>query len=229
MSRLAFVLAVNCGSSPQTAPQPQPVATLAPAAVEALCITNGEIGTAGDSASIRSPVVRGFAHHTTGEAAALDVVYRGKTDTIVALASGDVRAQLGLKLRAADGCNLVYVMWRIEPAPQIVVQIKANPGKHTHKDCGRNGYIRVKPMNVGKVFVPSPGSAHRLRAEIDGDSLVAWLDDRMIWQGTLPAAARELRGPAGFRTDNVKADVTLLVAPDPSGETTKCTTSRYDD
>ena len=27
----------------------------------------------------------------------------------------DARRQVGLKLRARDGCNVVYVMWRIEP------------------------------------------------------------------------------------------------------------------
>jgi hypothetical protein len=45
-----------------------------------------------------------------------------------------------------------------------------------------------------------------LRASIRGDELRAWIDDRLVWQGALPEAARELAGPAGLRTDNVRLD-----------------------
>ena len=41
---------------------------------------------------------------------------------------GELRRQFGLKLRAQDACNLVYVMWRIEPASKLVVSIKCRTG-----------------------------------------------------------------------------------------------------
>ena len=42
------------------------------------------------------------------------------------------------------------------------------------------------------------------------------MDERIVWQGTLPDGATKLHGPAGFRTDNVQADLLLLVAQDPT-------------
>jgi hypothetical protein len=212
------IAALGCGRSAAPA-KSDPTAKLSPAKTAGLCITKGTVGPAEGQVlretRVDDPVVRGFAKGSTGDAAAIDFVYRGKTDTSVPLASGDVRAQLGLKLRAADGCNLVYVMWRFEPKPEVVVQVKSNPGKHTHEECGANGYTRVKPAKSAKVFPPVVGASHRMWAELDGDSLVAWIDDRIVWQGTLPDV-KDLQGPAGFRTDNVKADLALLVAADPS-------------
>ena len=37
------------------------------------------------------------------------------------------------KLRAEDACNLVYVMWRIEPQSRLVVSVKRNPGQHARR------------------------------------------------------------------------------------------------
>ena len=228
MRYLAVAFVLGCGGS-STPPKSEPTAKLAPAAADTLCITKGDVAVANDRTRIEQSVVRGFARGTSGDAAALDFVYRGKTEVAVPLASGDVRAQVGLKLRAEDGCNLVYVMWRIEPKPEIVVQIKSNPGKHTHEECGANGYTRVKATKSAKVFPPVPGTTHRMWAEIDGDSLVAWMDERIVWQGTLPDGASKLHGPAGFRTDNVQADVLLLVAQDPNAPAEKCPGAKPDD
>jgi hypothetical protein len=61
------------------------------------------------------------------------------------------------------------------------------------------------------------GVEHVLEASIDGDTLTAKLDGEIVWQGVLPAAARELDGPAGFRSDNVSYDAELRVAPAPRG------------
>ena len=217
LMRVASVLLIStaaCKSS-SAPPKVTPTAKLAPSSATDICVTKGTVGKA-DGQVIRTTrvddaVVRGFNKTSSGDAAAIDFVYRGKTETITPLASGDVRAQLGLKLRAEDGCNLVYVMWRFEPKPEVVVQVKSNPGKHTHEQCGANGYTRVKATKSAKVFPPVPGSSHRMWAELDGDALTTWVDDRIVWQGTLPDVA-DMHGPAGFRTDNVKADLTLLVA-----------------
>ena len=63
------------------------------------------------------------------------------------LASGEMRRQFGLKLRAEDACNLVYAMWRIEPESKLVVSVKSNPGQHTSAQCGNRGYQNIKPLH----------------------------------------------------------------------------------
>ena len=51
------------------------------------------------------------------------------------------------------------------------------------------------------------GDKHTLRAAISGDDLTAWIDEHVVWRGTLPASARTLVGPAGFRSDNLAFDL----------------------
>jgi hypothetical protein len=41
----------------------------------------------------------------------------------------------------------------------------------------------------------------------------------VVWQGRLDRSARELAGPAGVRTDNVKLDVELLTRDGGGGST----------
>lgn len=209
-----------CGHASQAAPAPDDgkprvpevlVETIAPAA---LCITHGAAPAATDvGAVIDAPTFRAVAPGTTGEAAALAFTYGGETDAAVALASGKVRRQLGVKLRAANGCNLVYVMWRLDPKPKLEVSIKVNPGAKDHEDCGADGYTKVKPTRSSPVPHLSPRSSHTLRAELRGDELVAWIDDRLAWRGVLPAAARSLHGPSGLRSDNMIFRLDAFSAP----------------
>jgi hypothetical protein len=105
------------------------------------------------------------------------------------------------------------VMWRLDPTPKLDVSIKLNPLKKTHEECGADGYAKVRPHK--KTFVPAfeYGKTHTLRAEIVGDELYAWIDDQLLYQGTLPDTARALKGPAGVRSDNVKFDLVSLSAP----------------
>ncbi len=201
-------LALACGSA-DTSPMAITPKALPSIPLDTLCATHGDVHIAGDRAQVRDPEVRAFARATSGDAAALAFTYLGPSETTSTLASGDVRAQLGLKLRASDGCNLVYVMWRFEPTPAVVVQVKHNPGQHTAKECGANGYTRIKAAKSAKVAAPVAGSQHVLQAEIDGDDLVAWADGKVVWQGRLGGQAGELVGPVGIRADNVQADVEL--------------------
>lgn len=200
LRRMLVVLAA-CHSA-EVAGEPAKVAL---AKVSEVCVTKGELA----KRSIAVPAIRGFGRATTGEAARLEFTYRGPTEQVSELASGDVRSQIGLKLRAADGCNLIYVMWRVEPKPGIVVQVKRNIGQTTHEQCGANGYTRIKAAKSKKVQAPEVGSTHTLNAQIDGDDLTVWADNRVVWQGALPDTARDLKGPAGFRADNVIADIEL--------------------
>jgi hypothetical protein len=176
-----------------------------------LCVTRGAIA----KAAITEPTVRAVAPSAAGDAAQLAFTFKGDAQTSRALANGQDRRQVGLKLRAQDGCNVVYVMWRLDPKPKLDVSVKRNPGKRTHEECGADGYTKVKPTRR----VPPPpaliaGAAHTLRAEIQGDELFAWIDGTLAWQGRLPNEARALSGPAGLRTDNVElANLELSAAP----------------
>ena len=191
-------------------PQGPPMIKLPPIASDALCVTKG---AARIGERVTQPTVRAFAHDTSGEAAALTFTYQGETAHTRALASGQERRQLGLKLRAANGCNLVYVMWRLDPKPKLEISVKHNPGMTTHRECGASGYTKVKPLEQIAAPPLVAGETHTLRAQIDGDELTAWIDDRPAWRGTLPAHARELSGPAGLRSDNLAFDLVAFSAP----------------
>jgi hypothetical protein len=72
--------------------------------------------------------------------------YLGPTQEVSRLGNGEVRSQFGIKLRAQDTCNIVYIMWHFSPDQKIAVSVKRNPGQGTHEDCLDNGYINnIKP------------------------------------------------------------------------------------
>ncbi|HEY5946099.1 MAG TPA: hypothetical protein VIV40_11440 [Kofleriaceae bacterium] len=183
-----------------------------------LCITKGAM----TQATIEEPTVRGYARGFGGDAAALTFTYKGETFETRELAGGQARRQIGLKLRAQDSCNVVYVMWRLDPKPQLDISVKQNPLMKTHEECGATGYTKIKPHK--KTFVPAfeYGKTHTLRAEIVADELYAWIDDKLLWQGTLPETARAIKGPAGMRSDNVKFDLVSLSAPKGEGTAPAC-------
>lgn len=210
MRRMLLVMTIlgGCGG-PRAEASPGPT-DLQPVPHADLCVTKGTI----DRGAIAEPTVRAFALQSHGDAAQLSFTYAGEPEKLRGLASGQLRRQVGLKLRAADSCNVVYVMWRLDPRPKLEVSVKHNPGMRTHEECGANGYTKVRPGHAAPVAAFQPGEAHVLRAEIRGDELLAWIDGGLAWQGRLPDEARELAGPAGLRTDNVKLDrVELAVAP----------------
>ena len=156
------------------------------------------------------PTLRAVAVGSQGDAAQLTFIYRGDTDSARPLASGQLRRQLGLKLRAQDSCNVLYLMWRLDPAPTLEVSIKYNPGKHTHAECGAAGYAKVDAAAVPAFAFDA---THVLRAEIANDELHAWIDGHRVLATRLPPSTREIAGPAGVRSDNVKFDLVELAAP----------------
>jgi hypothetical protein len=192
---------------PGTAP---PKIELAAVAHETLCVTKGAIRS-GEPLAVDEPTVRAFARGSSGEAASLRFQFRGNSARTRELASGQARRQLGLKLRAENGCNLVYVMWRLDPKPMLEVSVKHNPGMRRHEECGAEGYTKVKPNAVAPRL--EPGATHTLAAQIIDDELVATIDGRVAWRGRLPPQARELHGPAGLRSDNVAFDILEFAAP----------------
>lgn len=198
-------------ASPYVPPEPRPIAKDAD-----LRVTRGELAVVAspndatrELLRIEGPTVRAVLREKSNEdgrsSIALRFTYNGPTQVRAALGSGEEdRVQIGAKLRAADGCNVVYAMLRLhekEPA-SIVVQVKHNPSAHTHAECSNHGYRAVKPTQSSTLRSIEIGTTHLLRAEMNGRELVVWLDDHLVWKGDVGPEALAFDGPAGFRTDN---------------------------
>jgi len=182
-----------------------------------LCVSAGEIEQlAGHRLGIEEPGVRAVVLADTPQAAEIQFTYRGPSAGTKPLASGEVRRQIGLKLRAQDSCNLLYVMWWIEPRNQIAVSIKRNPGQRTHEDCGARGYVNMKARRRAPAPRIEPGSTHTLRAELLGHELRVWSDGAPVWEGTLPAEVEDFDGPVGLRSDNVRMELAYRVGGGPA-------------
>jgi hypothetical protein len=127
------------------------------------------------------------AASTSGNAAELAFTYRGPTREVAHLGSGEVRQQIGLKLRAQNTCNVVYVMWYVAPGTGIHASVKANPGLRTHADCGDRGYIDLKTTTTSRRTQSSSRSPENLVTALARvlDSALAWPP----WSGTRGKAA----------------------------------------
>jgi hypothetical protein len=169
-----------------------------------LCITEGELGGDSSQLTVDSPKMRAYVNQGEAQGAQLQFRYLGPTRTQSALGSGATRVQFGLKLRAADPCNLVYVMWRIEPESKLVISVKSNPEAHSSAQCGNRGYQNIKPARSTPVPRLAPGQSHTLRAAVHADQLSAYVDDTLVWQGALGPVAGTMKGPAGVRSDNAR-------------------------
>jgi len=177
-----------------------------------LCVTEGALSATDDGRlAVHVPGMRGVVAGDTSRVAELAFAYTGASASTAALASGEVRRQIGLKLRAQDSCNLVYVMWRIAPTPGIVVQVKRNEGASTHEACGNRGYDVIEVEDAAQPAPIRAGEAHTLRAELDGRRLRVLADGAVAWRGELPEAALAFDGPAGVRSDNGDFDFVLRV------------------
>lgn len=132
----------------------------------------------------------------------LAFVYLGPSTQDVALASGEMRRQIGIKMRAQNICNLVYVMWHLEPKPVIEVLTKRNPGLRTHDECGDRGYTLIASTSAPARLAFRVGERRRIAARLDGLNLTVSVDENVAWQGTLPADVLSFDGPIGLRTDN---------------------------
>ena len=170
-----------------------------------LCVTEGAVEELpGTRLSVGTAKMRAYLNRSTQQSIAARVTYVGPTATDVPLASGELRRQFGFKLRALDACNLVYVMWRIEPAPQLVVSVKTNPGQSASSECGNRGYRNLKPQHAAAIVDLRPGATHTLRAQMNADDLRVFIDEAVVWQGSLGRDAAGLQGPVGIRSDNMR-------------------------
>jgi hypothetical protein len=171
------------------------------------CVTEGAIGkAAGDRMSIDVPKMRAYVTRATGQSAEIRFRYLGPTQTESALGSGQMRRQLGLKLRAQDPCNLVYAIWRIDPEAKLVVSVKRNPSQHTSAQCGNHGYTNIKPRKSFPVPRLITGELHTLRAEMKKGELRVFVDNHEVWEGDVGTDAASLEGPVGVRSDNARLE-----------------------
>ena len=155
--------------------------------------------------------MRGFVAGDTGRAAEIAFTYEGPSATTTPLANGEIRRQIGLKLRAKDTCNVVYVMWHVEPKPGVAVSVKYNPDQSTHAACGAGGYENLRSTPGAHAPDVHAGERHTLRAVLEGHVLRVTADDVVMFDAPLPADAFAFDGPAGVRSDNGKFDFELRV------------------
>ena len=171
-----------------------------------LRVTNGTVGALRDGKlTIDTPSSRAVIRHASvgaaDQAAEIRFRYLGPSKANKPLASGELRRQIGLKLRAADSCNVVYVMWHIAPDTRIAVSVKRN-ATHSHAQCGVHGYETIAPQRQVATRPIRPDEVHVLRAELRGRALVVIADGKLAWRGVV--AGQLPAGPPGFRTDNAR-------------------------
>lgn len=177
------------------------------------CPTAGRVDVGeGDNLHVDDGGMRGVVAGDASRSAELAFTYLGPSREVAPLGNGELRRQLGLKLRAKDTCNVVYVTWHVEPTPGIFVSVKHNPNAHTHEACRDGGYVNVRPSTTAPSLAKiRPFEPHTLRADLDGDHLRVLADGVVAWEGTLPPEASSFDGPAGTRSDNGAFDFQLRV------------------
>ncbi len=205
--RTILAAIVILADAPAAAQNPTP--TLQHIGRDRLCVTNGAVSwLSGDRLSIETPssraIVQRGMENAADQIAEIRFQYLGPSQDSKPLASGELRRQIGLKLRAQDTCNLIYAMWHIEPDSRVAVSVKQNPGWHTHEQCGAHGYINFKSQQLTVLSPMRAGESHTLRAELHGGDLSVLADGKLAWQGSLGSDAALPAGPPGFRTDNAR-------------------------
>jgi hypothetical protein len=209
MARHPPTIAVLIICGPCAVAQPTPASAFEQIDRKSLCVTNGAVTErAGGQLAIDTPssraVIGGTVDKAADQAAEIRFRYVGPSQSTKPLASGELRRQIGLKLRAQDTCNLIYAMWHIEPDTVVAVSIKRNLGMNTHEQCGAHGYINIKAQKRIDLPPIRPGESHTLRAELHGNMLTVTADGKPAWQGGLGNEAQFPVGPPGFRTDNAR-------------------------
>jgi len=202
---------ISAGSRAQSPAPARPSPPLHRIGLSSLCVTNGEVTeTPGGRLLIDTPSSRAVVPGSSSAAAEIRFRYLGPSQGSKPLASGEMRRQIGLKLRAQDSCNLLYAMWHIEPDSRLAVSVKRNPGQSQHAECGARGYVNIKPARSVTMPRIQVNEWHTLRAELQGTQLTVVADGHAVWEGTVGTAIFEFDGPPGFRTDNARCELEYL-------------------
>jgi hypothetical protein len=196
-----------------------------------LCVAKGKIATvSGKHLEVTVPEMRAVLGELTPQHVEAHLTYLGPSAGEGRLGSGELRRQFGLKLRAANGCNLVYAMWRIGPKSELVVSVKSNPGMSAHAECGTNGYTNIKAERTSPVPHLQNGSRHTMRAKMDKSNLQVWIDQKLVWEGDVGQTAMAFDGPVGVRTDNGRFKFELFTdKPLSSGSPLPCHAANEDE
>lgn len=152
------------------------------------------------------PKLRATVPGSGGNYAALRFRLLGSSHELAPLGSGELREQIGLKLRARDSCNVAYVMWRFTEPPSVVASWKSNPAAR-HAECGNRGYRTLRATWSRPVEVAEKGSTHELSARIDGDQLHVWIDAQPVLRAALEPGMLDGAGEVGLRSDNLSFEL----------------------
>jgi len=202
----AFALLLLSGSNLTAGSQ----ADLSPVSRADLCVTEGTIDELPlQRLAVDVAKMRAYVHAYTQPEAEARFTYLGATPNEAPLASGEMRRQFGLKLRAQDACNLVYAMWRIESESKLVVSVKSNPGEHSSAQCGNRGYQNIKPRRSSAIPTLESGAAHTLRAQMNGAEMQVFADNSLVWEGSVGPDALRFDGAVGIRSDNARLQIEL--------------------
>ena len=175
-------------------------------------VTDGKIQNAkGHRLSVSTKEMRATLKFTTEQTATVKFTYLGSTKEVSRLGRTEV-SQFGIKLRAQNDCNVIYVMWHFAPDQKIAVSIKRNPGKRTHTECLDRGYINNLKPRLSEAPPPvEPNQPHVLTATMSDSDLSVSADNKLVWWGDLGPVALTLRGPVGLRSDNARLLFDFLV------------------
>ncbi len=207
----AVAALVGLSTAPVDARDSVSPSTLRVTTREKICVTNGIVSALSDGRlAVDSASSRAVVRSAAGDIAEIRFRYLGPSADSKPLASGELRRQIGLKLRAQDTCNLLYVMWHIEPDTKIAVSVKSNPAQHSHAQCHANGYTALRPTAFVALPAIRSGEFHALRAELHDGELTVFADGRLVWSGHIGEAMSEIDGPVGFRTDNARFEFEYL-------------------
>lgn len=176
-------------------------------------VSDGKIDkAAGDRLIVGSKEMRATLQKAgPSQKVTVNFTYLGPTNEVSHLGNGEVRHQFGVKLKAQDICNLVYVMWNFD-TQKVAVSVKLNPGQRAHEECLDRGYINnIKPRVSAAPPVVRVDQPHSLSADLKGQDLTVKADGRIVWQGMLVPVVLEFQGPVGLRSDNAHVVFDFLV------------------
>jgi len=172
--------------------------------VEDFNVTDGKITlSANHHLMVSSKEMRATLRHPSKQAVTIHFKYLGPTQEVSHLQNGEVRHQFGIKFKAQDICNLVYVMWDFD-IPRINVAVKKNPGQQTSEQCKDRGYHSDFKTDIKSVPTRIViDTWHTLSAKLIDKLIAVSIDNTIVWRGEISDDQMEFHGPVGIRSDNV--------------------------